>query len=82
MNTDIKMSVSAITRKGYEKAVYIVFQDGDKMAEFALPECRVVGNFGFDEKEIEKLREYVDGERDSIYSMAKQINPIKALMRE
>lgn len=82
MSTDITMSVSSLTRSGDNKAVYVLFRDGKKSAEFALPECRVVKNSGFDEEEIEKLREYVDGERDSIFGMARKINPVKALMKE
>ena len=82
MSADIKMSVSSMTRNGDNKAVYVFFQDGKKSAEFALPECRVVKNSGFDEEEIEKLREYVDGERESIFGMARKINPVKALMKE
>ncbi len=81
MNTDIQMSVSSMTRSGDEKAVYVFFQDGKKSAEFALPECRVVKNDGFDEEEIQKLSAYVDHERDTIFEMAKGINPIKALMK-
>ena len=58
MSTDITMSVSSMTRNGDNKAVYVFFQDGKNSAEFALPEGRVVKNSGFDEEEIEKLREY------------------------
>ncbi len=81
MSTDITMSVSSMTRNGDNKAVYVFFRDGKKSAEFALPECRIVDNSGFDEDEIEKLLEYVDGERDSIFRMAREINPVKALMK-
>ena len=81
MNTDITMSVSAMTRSKENKAVYVFFQDDTRSAELSLPECTVLKNDGFDEEEIKKLCEYVDSERDVIYSMAKQINPVKALMK-
>ena len=81
MNADITMSVSAMTRSKDSKAVYVFFQDENRSAELSLPECKVLKNEGFDEGEIKKLCEYVDCERDVIYNMAKQINPVKALMK-
>jgi len=80
MNKDVKMSVSSLTRTGDKKAVYVMFQDGDKSAEYSLPGCGLVRNKGFSEAELRSLKEYVDNEQDSIYAMAKGVNPIKALM--
>ena len=37
-------------------------------------------NKGFSDAELKSLKEYVDNEQDSIYAMAKGVNPIKALM--
>jgi hypothetical protein len=80
MNSEIKMSVSSMTRMGDKKAVYVLFQDGDKFAEYSLPGCSLVRNKGFSDAELKSLKEYVDSEQDSIYAMAKGVNPIKALM--
>ena len=80
MNSEIKMSVSSLTRTGDKKAVYVLFQDGDKSAEYSLPGCGLVRNKGFSDAELKSLKEYVDNEQDSIYAMAKGVNPIKALM--
>jgi len=80
MNSEIKMSVSSMTRAGDKKAVYVLFQDGDKSAEYSLPGCGLVRNKGFSEAELKSLKEYVDNEQDSIYAMAKGVNPIKAMM--
>ncbi len=80
MNSEIKMSVSSMTRTQDKKAVYILFQDGEKSAEYSLPGCGLVRNKGFSETELMSLKEYVDNEQDSIYAMAKGVNPIKALM--
>ena len=80
MNSEIKMSVSSMTRAGDKKAVYVLFQDGDKSAEYSLPGCGLVWNKGFSEAELKSLKEYVDNEQDSIYAMAKGVNPIKAMM--
>ena len=80
MDSEIKMSVSSMTRTGDKKAVYILFQDGDKSAEYSLPGCGLVRNKGFTEEELKSLKEYVDNEQDSIYAIAKGLNPIKALL--
>ena len=80
MNSEIKMSVSSMTRTGDKKAVYVLFQDGDKSAEYSLPGFSLVRNKGFSDAELKSLKEYVDSEQDSIYAMAKGVNPIKALM--
>ena len=80
MNNEIKMSVSSMTRTKDDKAVYVMFSDGDKSAEFSLPGCKVVSNKGFTAEEIEQLKDYIDNEQDNIYSLAKQVNPMKAFM--
>lgn len=81
MDGEMKMSVSSMTRTGEKKAVYVMFQDGKKEAEFALPGCRTIRNVGFSEDEVKVLSDYVDGEQDRIYAMAKEVNPIKAFMK-
>ena len=80
MNKDIKMSVSSMTRNKDKKAVYVFFQDGEKTAEFTLPGCELVKNNGFSDDDIRQLKEYIDNEQDTIFGMAKQVNPIKAIM--
>lgn len=80
MNSEIKMSVSSMTRTGNKKAVYVLFQDGSKTAEFMLPGCELVRNKGFSEDDIRQLKDYIDNEQDSIFAVAKQVNPIKAMM--
>ena len=80
MNSEIKMSVSSMTRTRDKKAVYVLFQDGSKTAELMLPGCELVRNKGFSEDDIRQLKDYIDNEQDSIFAMAKQVNPIKAMM--
>ncbi len=80
MNDEIRMSVSGMTRTKDSKAVYVMFQDGDKNAEIALPECRLVSNKGFSDEEIAQLTDYVSNEQDSIFELAKGINPMKAFL--
>ena len=69
-----------MTRTKDSKAVYVLFQDGDKSAEIAIPECRLVNNKGFSDEEIAQLTDYVQNEQDSIYELAKKINPMKAFL--
>lgn len=80
MNHEIKMSVSALSRKGEEKSVYVVFSDGEASAEFRLPECELVHNKCFSEEEIGQLKEYISAEWDSIYRIAGKVNPLKGFL--
>ena len=78
--TELKMSVSTMTRTKDSKAVYVMFEDDRRSIEFALPEGKLVRNNGFSDEEIARLKDYVDNERDSIFDMAKKINPMRELL--
>ncbi|MCR5503929.1 MAG: hypothetical protein K6F53_13075 [Lachnospiraceae bacterium] len=80
MSDGIQMSVSSMTRTDQKKAVYVLFRDGEKTAEFALPECELIKNSGFSEEELGKLREYTDGDRDRIFELARGVDPMKAFL--
>ena len=80
MNSEITMSVSSMTRTRDSKAVYVLFQDGQKSAEISLPECKLISNKGFSDEEISQLSDYVQNEQDGIYDMAKTVNPMKAFL--
>lgn len=69
-----------MTRTKDSKAVYVLFQDGEKSAEISLPGCSLVNNHGFSDEEISQLADYVKNEQDSIYELAKQVNPMKAFL--
>ena len=71
-----------MTRTKDSKAVYVMFEDEHRSAEFALPEGNLVRNNGFSDEEINRLKDYVDNERDSIFDMAKKINPMRELLGE
>lgn len=81
MNKDIKMSVSSVTRSKEKKAVYVFFQDGEKTAEFTVPGCELLKNNGFSDEDISQLKAYITNEQDTIFDMAKQVNPLKAMMK-
>ncbi len=77
MNSEIKMTVSTMTRTKDSKALYVMFSDNDKSAEFALPENRLVNNTGFSDDEIAQLTDYIANEKDEIFAIAGKINPMK-----
>ncbi len=80
MNSEINMTVSTMTRHGDDKAIYVLFTDGAKSAEFAVPDDRLVKNNGFSDEEISRLTDYVSNEHDSIFAIAKKVNPMKNLL--
>ena len=82
MNSEMKMSVSSMTRMGDKKAVYVLFTDGESSAEFTLPGCGLLASRGFSEEEIKQLKDYVENEQEYLFSLAKEINPIRAFMKE
>ncbi|MCR5831833.1 MAG: hypothetical protein K6G67_06820 [Lachnospiraceae bacterium] len=69
-----------MTQKNGEKAVYVLFEDGTKSAEFALPEGKLLSNTGFSDDELSQLNDYVGNEQDHIFELAKTINPMKAFL--
>lgn len=77
MNEEIKMCVSTLTRTKDSKAIYVLFTDKEKSAEFSLPELKLISKRGFSDEEIDQLKDYVDNERDSIYDIAKSVDPMK-----
>jgi hypothetical protein len=80
MNDEIKMNVSSLIRKDGEKAIYVMFTDSEKQAEFRLPGCELLNNRGFDKKEIDNLTDYLKNEQDYIFGIAKKVNPMKGFM--
>lgn len=74
------MSVSTMTRTKDSKAVYVLFEDGDKSAEFSIPGGKLINNSGFSEEEVAQLKDYLENEQDSIFDLAKKIDPMKALL--
>lgn len=80
LNEEVTMSVSSLVRKDGEKALYVMFAGKGSSAEFVLPEGKLLNSKGFTEDEIAKLQEYIQGEKDQIFAMAKDVNPMKAFL--
>lgn len=81
MAEELKMTVSGIMPRDGRQNVYVVFEDGERRAEGSVPECVITENQGFDKEEVEMLELYMKQQQDQIREMAKNINPIKALMK-
>lgn len=81
MNSNVKMNISPIVKKGENKMIYVQFMDDQKKAEFSVPGCQLIKNDGFDDTDIESLKEYLESQADEVMAIAKQINPITAMMK-
>lgn len=77
---DITMNVSCVVGKEGEKKIYVLFSDRDKSAEFVLPDLKLLKNTGFSDEEADKLKDYLDSERSNIFSIAKDVDPMKAFL--
>lgn len=80
LESSVTMSVSSVLGKSGERKIYVLFQDGKKMAEFIVPHGNNVMNKGFSDFELNKLKEYVIREQKYILSVAKDVNPMKAFL--
>lgn len=81
MEEQIKMCVSSIMGTQDNYTIYVTFQDDDRYLELAFPECKIMSNKGYLEDEVAQLTLYAKKEKDSIISLAKGINPVKAMMK-
>lgn len=80
MDEAMQMSVSPIVDKNGKKCVYVQFSDGQRNAEARIPDCKVIKNNGFEEKEVAALELYLKSEQIGIIKMAKQVNAMKAFL--
>ena len=81
MSDSLKMTISGIVPKDGRKHIYVIFEDGKRKAEGSIPDCVITSNKGFSEDEVKMLELYLKHNQDEIRNYAKNINPIKALMK-
>lgn len=81
MNNKMNMSVSQIFRKNGQLTAFVLFSDGKRSAEGKIPDCKMISNQGFSEKEIKALELYLKMEQDSILQTAKGINIMDAFLK-
>ena len=82
MSQELKMTISGFVPKDGRKHIYVVFEDGLRRAEGAVPDCVIEKNNGFSEDEVAMLEMYMKQNLDMIREHAKLINPIKAFMKD
>ncbi len=80
MGKELKMTVSGIVPKDGRKNIYVVFEDGERRAEGSVPDCTILKQNDFSDTEIKMLEKYMKENQDTIRELAKDINPIKAMM--
>ena len=78
---ELRMTVSGIVPKDGRQNIYVVFEDGNRRAEGCVPDCVITSHQGFEEEEIKLLELYMKQQQDTIRAIAKEVNPIKALMK-
>ena len=78
---EIRMQVSAGSKKEGKRQFYVLYTRGKDSAEIRLPDYKLMDNSGFTQEEIGQLVEYTRKSQDNILAMSKEINPIKAIMK-
>lgn len=82
MTDSMKMSVSPIFRKNGKPTAFVLFTDGTRNAEGKIPDCTIISNQGFFEKEIKALELYLKMEQENILQTAKGINIMGAFLNQ
>lgn len=81
MNDELKMSVSPICVKDGNRYAFVNFADGKRTAEGKIPDCKIISNKGFSDKEVTQLEEYMKKELSNLKQMAAGINVLGAFMK-
>ena len=80
MSDTLEMSVSSVTNTDGKKHIYVWFCDKNRNAEGRIPECDIIKNNGFSEKELAALRFYMKENTDQILKAAKTVSLMQAFM--
>lgn len=81
MDDSIKMSVSPVLSKDGQRYAFVSFEDGERVAEGRIPDCKLMSNKGFSEEEAARLEEYMKEELAQLKRMAASIRVIDAFMK-
>ncbi len=82
MNIDLKMTVSPVCSKDGKNYAFVSFSDEDRYAEGRIPECTLISNRGFSEKEAAQLTDYMKKHLTELKKTAASINPLGAFMKD
>ena len=81
MNGKMNMSISQIFQKDGKPTAFVLFSEGRKSAEGKIPDCTIISNDGFSEKEVKALELYLKMQQESILKTAKEVNFMKAFVQ-
>ena len=81
MNGKMNMSISQIFQKDGKPTAFVLVSEGRKSAEGKIPDCTIISNDGFSEKEVKALELYLKMQQESILKTAKEVNIMKAFMQ-
>lgn len=80
---EFRMTYSGlISQKDGKKIVRVAFERGKDYAEGIVPSGKIEKSSGFTSEETEQLSNYLIQNSDDILSKAKEVNPLRGLMRK
>lgn len=77
----MEMLISGVVGQGDDKHACVLFRDGERSAEGAVPACTITENHGFTDEEVAQLEAYMKENISDIKAEAAKVNPIKAMMK-
>ena len=81
MTQELNMTISPVCMKDGEKCAYISFSDGIRTAEGRIPDCKIISNKGFTQKEAERLENYMSAELATLKRIAAGIRLFDAFKK-
>ena len=78
---NIEKECMLIFQKDGKPTAFVLFSEGRKSAEGKIPDCTIISNDGFSEKEVKALELYLKMQQESILKTAKEVNIMKAFMQ-
>ncbi|MCQ2518910.1 MAG: hypothetical protein MJ107_00120 [Lachnospiraceae bacterium] len=78
----MNMIISGVSEKDGKKIAYVSFEEGERIAEAIIPDCKILSNKGFSADEADMLEAYLRENLASIKREAAAVNPIRAMMKD
>lgn len=78
---EMQVLVSGIIRREDKKFVRVSFLRGQDWAEGIIPEGKIEQSEGFTKEEIDKLEDYLAGEKAALLEQARLVNPIRNMFQ-
>lgn len=79
---ELNMLISGMIKRDDRFCTCVYFSDKDRFAEGYVPGFKITSQKGFSDEEIKKLEDYLEANENEILAQAKQINPLKAMMKD